>query len=164
MMVACRMIKRDKSVPTAAFISVSEYIATSYRPDQELVDGQLLERNIGEYDHSSLQGALVTWLPNRQREWNIRVLPEQGVRVAPNPFRIPDICVLRASSLSSRYSRARHCSASKCCPKTIRCVACKTASMTTWRSESEIFGLWIQQSAGPTSARGASCVNPKMEN
>jgi Uma2 family endonuclease len=73
---------------------VSEYLNTSYRPDQELIDGQLSERNVGEYDHSNLQGALVTWLRVRQHEWKIRVLPEQRIRVSATRFRIPDVCVV----------------------------------------------------------------------
>ena len=79
---------------TATLVSVGEYLAASYRPDRELVEGQLLERNVGEYDHSNLQGALVTWLRNRQREWNVRVLLEQRVRVTASRFRIPDVCVI----------------------------------------------------------------------
>jgi Uma2 family endonuclease len=31
----------------------------------------------------------------RERDWNIRVLPEQSVRVSLRRFRIPDVCVLR---------------------------------------------------------------------
>jgi Uma2 family endonuclease len=79
---------------TAVLVSTSEYLSTSYRPDQELIDGRLLERNVGEYDHSNLQGALIAWLTNRQREWNIRVLPEQRLRVTASRFRIPDVCVI----------------------------------------------------------------------
>jgi hypothetical protein len=30
-------------------IAVEEYLATSYRPDMEYVDGQLVERHVGEY-------------------------------------------------------------------------------------------------------------------
>jgi Uma2 family endonuclease len=75
-------------------LSTSEYLSTSYRPDQELIDGQLIERNVGEYDHSNLQGALIAWLTNRQRKWNIRVLPEQRIRVSASRFRIPDVCVI----------------------------------------------------------------------
>jgi len=79
---------------SATLISVSEYLATSYRPDCDLVDGQLVERNLGECDHASLQGALILWFGNRQREWNIRVLPEQRVQVIASRFRVPDVCVI----------------------------------------------------------------------
>lgn len=43
-------------------LSTSEYLSTSYRSDQELIDGRLIERNVGEYDHSNLLGALIAWL------------------------------------------------------------------------------------------------------
>ena len=79
---------------TTMLVPVSEYLATSYRPDLELLDGELVARNVGEYDHSNLQGAVVAWMRARQREWNIRVLPEQRLQVAVNRFRIPDICVI----------------------------------------------------------------------
>jgi hypothetical protein len=65
---------------TATLISVDEYLATSYRPDPELLDGQLVERNSGEYDHSNLQSALVTWFRIRAREWGIRAVVEQRVQ------------------------------------------------------------------------------------
>jgi Uma2 family endonuclease len=59
-----------------------------------MLDGQLTERNVGEYDHSNPQGALVAWLRLRQHEWNIRVLPEQRIQVSPTRFRVPDLCVV----------------------------------------------------------------------
>lgn len=71
-------------------MSPTEYLATSFRPDRELVDGELVDRNVGEYDHSNLQGAIITWMRSRQREWKVRVLPEQRVRVSANRFRIPE--------------------------------------------------------------------------
>jgi Uma2 family endonuclease len=79
---------------TDVLVSTSEYLSASYRPDQELIDGRLIERNVGEYDHSNLQGALIVWLRSHQREWNIRVLPEQRLRVSASRFRIPDVCVI----------------------------------------------------------------------
>jgi len=78
----------------AALVSVSEYLNSSYRPDQEMLDGQLIERNVGEYDHSNLQGALVAWMRRRQHEWKIRVLPEQRIQVSATRFRVPDVCVV----------------------------------------------------------------------
>src|SRR5580658_10998855 len=79
---------------TATLISVEEYLATSYRPDRELIDGYLADRNPGEYDHSRLQTRLAGWFFNREREWNIRMVVEQRVQVRPRRFRIPDVSVI----------------------------------------------------------------------
>jgi len=79
---------------TATLLSVEEYLATSYRPDAELIDGQLVERNLGEYDHANLQSALVTLLRSRAREWKIRALVEQRIRVSAKRYRIPDVCII----------------------------------------------------------------------
>ncbi len=75
-------------------IPVSEYLATSYRPDCDYLDGELLERNVGEFDHSRLQGLLTRSLMNREQEWGILVVPEQRVQVKLTRFRVPDISVL----------------------------------------------------------------------
>jgi Uma2 family endonuclease len=79
---------------TRALISVEEYLATSYRPDCDYVDGEVVERNLGEQDHSWLQAALGSYFFVRRKEWNITVLPEQRVQVKPARFRVPDLCVI----------------------------------------------------------------------
>ncbi len=38
-----------------SLVSIHEYLNTSYRPDRDYVDGMVLERNLGEYDHARLQ-------------------------------------------------------------------------------------------------------------
>jgi Uma2 family endonuclease len=81
---------------TAAILPLAEYLSSSYRPDREYVDGELVERNLGEFDHANLQGLLIACLSNRKNEWGIVVLPEQRVQVTPTRFRIPDITVLTA--------------------------------------------------------------------
>jgi Uma2 family endonuclease len=75
-------------------ISVEEYLRTSYRPDCDYVDGEVLERNLGERDHSSLQKALILYLGTREKQLGIEVFPEQRVQVKPTRFRIPDVCVV----------------------------------------------------------------------
>ncbi|MBV8896778.1 MAG: Uma2 family endonuclease [Acidobacteriaceae bacterium] len=91
---------------TVALVSVSEYLNTSYRPDQELLEGRLVERNVGEYDHSNLQGAVVGWMRQRQHEWKIRVLPEQRLQVSLRRFRVPDVCVIsRDQELEAVFTR-----------------------------------------------------------
>ena len=62
-------------MPTAVAVSVSEYLATSYRPDCDYLDGELLERNVGEWDHSRLQMLVSRYLSNREAEWGILVVP-----------------------------------------------------------------------------------------
>jgi Uma2 family endonuclease len=81
-------------MPTSQLISVSEYLHTSYRPDCDYVDGVVEERNVGEWSHAILQGALVAFFWNRRKEWNMRAVPEWRVQVAPTRFRIPDVCVV----------------------------------------------------------------------
>ncbi|HZL57097.1 MAG TPA: Uma2 family endonuclease, partial [Bryobacteraceae bacterium] len=71
---------------------------TTYRPDRDYVDGEVLERNLGEYDHSRPQMRLIMFFGAREKEWHIRVVPEQRVQVSPSRFRIPDICVVLAES------------------------------------------------------------------
>lgn len=79
---------------TAVTIPVSEYLETSYRPDCEYIDGELLERNVGEWDHSRLQMVLSYYLCSREKEWGILVLPELRVQVKATRFRVPDITVI----------------------------------------------------------------------
>ena len=45
---------------TSSLVSVDRYLSTSYRPDCDYVDGVLLERNAGEFDHGRLQTAIGT--------------------------------------------------------------------------------------------------------
>ena len=74
-------------------IPVEEYLASTYDPDCDYIDGHLEERNLGEWDHASLQMRIAAFLYARQDQWGIRVVPELRVRVSPTRFRIPDVCV-----------------------------------------------------------------------
>ena len=82
---------------SATLVAVSEYLATSYRPDRDFVDGEIQERNLGEWLHSRAQGRLCAFLFQREEQWGIRVVTEQRVQVSPTRFRIPDICATLAS-------------------------------------------------------------------
>ena len=74
-------------------ISVEEYLRTSYRPDCDYIDGEVLERNVGEKSHTKLQKAILLYLSAREKELGIWVIQEQRVQVSAKRFRIPDICV-----------------------------------------------------------------------
>jgi Uma2 family endonuclease len=78
---------------TKMLIPVEEYLRTSYDPDCDYVDGEILERNVGEKDHSSFQGELLVWFRLRRDSLGTRAFVEQRVRVSGNRYRIPDVCV-----------------------------------------------------------------------
>jgi Uma2 family endonuclease len=80
-------------VKTEALVPVEEYLRTAYHPDCEYVDGEVLQRNLGERDHSTVQREFILFFGNRQKTWNAFVYPEQRVQVSAKRFRVPDICV-----------------------------------------------------------------------
>ncbi len=76
----------------ATLVPIEEYLSTSWDPDREYVDGQLIERNVGELDHSYLQGFFL--FAFRQR--GLYGFVELRVQVEPSRFRIPDILAVRS--------------------------------------------------------------------
>jgi Uma2 family endonuclease len=78
---------------TTTAVTFEEYLSTSYEPDAEYVDGQILERNVGEYDHNLLQLLLVNWFNLNGKTWNVQAIQEQRTVVKPNQSRIPDVAV-----------------------------------------------------------------------
>ena len=65
-----------------------------YHPDREYVDGVVVERNLGERDHSRLQALLTIYFGGMEDEWGVTTLTEQRVQVSSTRFRIPDVCLL----------------------------------------------------------------------
>lgn len=78
---------------TTALVSVEEYLRTTYHPDCDYVDGEVIERNLGEQEHSDLQSELVTYFRNRRRALKTQAFVEQRVQVSKTRYRVPDVCV-----------------------------------------------------------------------
>jgi Uma2 family endonuclease len=76
-------------------VSLAEYLDSEFQPDREFNDGVIEERNLGEFDHSFLQGMLVTLFNTRIADWGIFALPEQRVQLNPKRCLIPDVAVMR---------------------------------------------------------------------
>jgi Uma2 family endonuclease len=72
------------------------YLQTDFRPDCDYVDGEILERNVGEREHSFLQLKIAMLISQHEQEWRVAVYPEHRVQVERNRFRIPDIAVISA--------------------------------------------------------------------
>ncbi len=75
-------------------ISLEEYLRESYRPDCDYVDGEVQERNLGEFDHGAVQMFLGHWFFQHRQEWNLHVISEMRIRVSPTRVRIADLCLM----------------------------------------------------------------------
>jgi Uma2 family endonuclease len=76
------------------FVTVEEYLRSSFEPDAEYIEGEIEERNLGENDHSAWQEAISAWFRQQARTGQIRVRPELRVQVAPDCFLVPDVTLL----------------------------------------------------------------------
>jgi Uma2 family endonuclease len=86
-----------------ARISVEEYLRTSYSPDREYRDGAVLERNVGDKEHSRLQARLAQYLGRRRKQWNIEVYTELRVQITPRWYPLPDVCIYALPDFEERY-------------------------------------------------------------
>ena len=79
---------------STTLISLDQYLHETWDPDREFVDGEVIERNMGEKDHAAWQMAIAVWLRNFRQSANIRVYPELRLQTTPTHFRIPDIMAI----------------------------------------------------------------------
>jgi len=78
------------------FVSVEEYLRSSWSPDAEYIDGQIVEREstMGGNEHSAWQEAICAWFRAQAVSAGIRVRPELRVQVDAFGFLIPDVTLL----------------------------------------------------------------------
>ncbi len=81
--------------PVQQFVSEYEYLHTNYKPDCDYLEGVLEERNLGQKDHSDLQGKFWGWFFLNRDRLKLKAFVEQRVRVGTSRYRIPDVCVVR---------------------------------------------------------------------
>jgi Uma2 family endonuclease len=77
-----------------SFVTVEEYLRSSFEPDAEYIDGHIEERPAGEYDHSAWQEAISAWFRQQAQAGQIRVRPELRIQVASDCFLVPDVTLL----------------------------------------------------------------------
>lgn len=78
-------------------ISVEEYLRTVYRPDCDYVDGEVQERNLGEWDHSRAQAKILWRLGEYENCPGLQVFPSLRLRVSETCVRVPDVCAFLES-------------------------------------------------------------------
>ena len=74
---------------------IAEYLNSSYSPDREYIDGEILERNMGSWEHGRIQFLLSLWFGQNERAWNVQGATEWRTRVAETRIRIPDVVLVR---------------------------------------------------------------------
>jgi Uma2 family endonuclease len=78
---------------SSTLISVEEYLRTSFPDgDREYVDGRIVERNVGEIDHSDLHTEIAHYMKSKYKDLWAGV--EVRVQVRATRFRVPDITVV----------------------------------------------------------------------
>jgi len=81
-------------------ISVEEYLRTSFTDgDREYLDGRVVERNMGEVDHSDVQTNVAAYLKSHYRRLWAGV--EVRVQVQATRFRVPDVTVMESGKPKS---------------------------------------------------------------
>jgi len=76
-------------------LTVAEYLARSFEVDCDFVDGHLVERNLGDWGHSSVKSLVAAWLVVHDKEWGTFSRTELRLQVLPTRFRVPDVTILR---------------------------------------------------------------------
>lgn len=74
-------------------ISMDEYLHTSFHPDCDFVESEVLERNVGLRRHGYAQAQIAAWFDLRIRLPRLQPLTGLRMRVGPNKIRIPDVVV-----------------------------------------------------------------------
>lgn len=86
---------------TRALVSVEEYLHSSFEPDCEYLDGEIVERNMGELPHGDVQTTLAALLRRLRSALGIRVVTEIRIQIHPRRFRVADIAVWRDDNIGS---------------------------------------------------------------
>jgi len=89
---------------TPSLLSIDEYLRTSYHPDADYVDGEIEERNLGEFEHARIQSLLAAFFCGKERLWSTQTVVEQRIRVSPTRVRIADIALLRTDAPRERVT------------------------------------------------------------
>ena len=88
---------------TKILMDVEEYLRTSFEgADCEFLDGEVVERNMGELPHSTVQTDLCLLLLQLTAKLGIQVKLEIRIQINPRRFRVADIAVWRAGNIGAR--------------------------------------------------------------
>jgi Uma2 family endonuclease len=80
---------------THTLTSIEEYLSTSYTPDMEYKNGELIGRNVGTQKHGTLQMIIGAYLLSARNEFRtIKAFVETRLRIAAERYVVPDVIVV----------------------------------------------------------------------
>lgn len=80
-------------VATKTQITAEQYLRTTFEHDAEFVHGEVVERSMPDYIHSTIQFLLLLRFGRLIPQFPIYPRPELRVKLAPDVYRVPDISV-----------------------------------------------------------------------
>src|SRR5882672_3090488 len=84
-------------------MGVDEYLKTSFDgPDCEYLDGEVVERNMGELPHGDVQTRLASLLWQHRKSLGIRVVTEIRIQINGTRYRVADVAVWRSGNIGDR--------------------------------------------------------------
>jgi len=86
-----------------AQISPEEYLRSSFEgPAPEYLDGELVERHLGDYSHGRAQCRLGALFEDLGKTLPLHAATELHLRIAPGRFRVADLAVFEGQEPSDR--------------------------------------------------------------
>ncbi len=84
-------------------MDVEEYLRTRFEDaDCEFLDGEIVERNMGELEHSSVQGDLIYKLRQLAEKIGLAVHQEIRIQINPHRYRVADVAVWRKGTIGNK--------------------------------------------------------------
>ena len=79
--------------PPKTQITAEQYLQTTFEHDAEFVHGEIVERSMPTYTRSMMQAQILLRFGAPIRTQHLYALPELGVKVGKDVYRIPDVSV-----------------------------------------------------------------------
>jgi Uma2 family endonuclease len=86
---------------TKVLMSLEEYLHTSFEPDAEYLDGEIVERPMSEIPHADVQGNIYRQVWRYRRVLGIRILTEIRIQITPTRCRVADLAAWRDDSIGT---------------------------------------------------------------
>src|SRR5947209_7847105 len=85
---------RIEFMASKSMVPVEEYLRMKFdRPDPEYLDGELVERHLGDDSHSTPQIELIAALHPLHHQGKIHLRTEIHLRISPSRYRVADLAI-----------------------------------------------------------------------